>query len=98
MRGSSSSSRLGSKDRCRKRFHIPTAVRVAERSTQSADSAPAVSSDRGTTMKDFIANLLVKDLEARGVQHIFGLCGHTNIAVLAALEKSSIRFVNTRHE
>jgi acetolactate synthase I/II/III large subunit len=49
-------------------------------------------------MKDFIANLLVKDLEARGVQHIFGLCGHTNIAVLAALEKSSIRFVNTRHE
>ncbi|HEY5810028.1 MAG TPA: thiamine pyrophosphate-binding protein [Povalibacter sp.] len=49
-------------------------------------------------MKDFVANLLVRYLEDRGVEHIFGLCGHTNIAVLAALEKSSIKFVNTRHE
>ena len=39
-------------------------------------------------MKDMIANQLVKYLEARGVKHIFGLCGHTNIAVLAALSKS----------
>ena len=50
-------------------------------------------------MKDQIANLLVKYLEARGVEHMFGLCGHTNIAVLAALSKSTrIRFINTRHE
>ena len=50
-------------------------------------------------MKDTIANQLVKYLEARGVEHIFGLCGHTNIAVLAALSKSKkIKFVNTRHE
>src|SRR6476659_1882428 len=49
-------------------------------------------------MKDLISNQLVKYLEARGVKHIFGLCGHTNIAVLAALEKSTIKFVNTRHE
>ncbi|MBL8271666.1 thiamine pyrophosphate-binding protein, partial [Steroidobacter sp.] len=49
-------------------------------------------------MTQTVAQLLVKYLEARGVEHIFGLCGHTNIAVLAALEKSSIRFVNTRHE
>ena len=50
-------------------------------------------------MKDLIANQLVKYLEARGVKHIFGLCGHTNIAVLAALSKSrKIKFVNTRHE
>ncbi len=50
-------------------------------------------------MKDQIANLLVKYLEARGVEHIFGLCGHTNIAVLAALSKSKkIKFINTRHE
>ena len=49
-------------------------------------------------MKDQIANLLVKYLEARGVEYVFGLCGHTNIAVLAAIEKSKIRFVNTRHE
>lgn len=48
---------------------------------------------------DLVANQLVKYLEARGVRHIFGLCGHTNIAVLAALSKSDhIKFVNTRHE
>src|SRR6476620_12196796 len=49
-------------------------------------------------MKDLISNQLVKYLEARGVKHIFGLCGHTNIAVLAALSKSRIKFINVRHE
>ncbi len=50
-------------------------------------------------MKDLISNQLVKYLEARGVEHVFGLCGHTNIAVLAVLSKSKkIKFVNTRHE
>ncbi len=49
-------------------------------------------------MRDLISNQLVRYLEARGVEHIFGLCGHTNIAVLAALAKSRIKFVNTRHE
>jgi len=50
-------------------------------------------------MKDSVANQLVKYLEDRGVRHIFGLCGHTNIAVLSALAKSeSIKFVNVRHE
>ena len=38
-------------------------------------------------MKDTISNQLVKYLEARGVEHVFGLCGHTNIAVLAALSR-----------
>ncbi len=49
-------------------------------------------------MKQLIAPQLVRYLEARGIEHIFGLCGHTNIAVLTALEGSRIRFVNTRHE
>lgn len=49
-------------------------------------------------MKDLVAHQLVKYLEDRGIKHIFGLCGHTNIAVLSALEKSAIRFVNVRHE
>jgi acetolactate synthase I/II/III large subunit len=49
-------------------------------------------------MKALIAEQLVKYLEARGVEHVFGLCGHTNIAVLAAMEKSRIKFVNVRHE
>ncbi|RBW70690.1 thiamine pyrophosphate-binding protein [Bacillus taeanensis] len=49
-------------------------------------------------MNDLISHQLVKYLENRGVEHIFGLCGHTNIAVLTALECSSIKFVNVRHE
>jgi acetolactate synthase-1/2/3 large subunit len=50
-------------------------------------------------MKDLVSNQLIKYLEKRGVKHIFGLCGHTNIAVLAALSKSeTIRFINVRHE
>jgi len=44
------------------------------------------------------AELLVEYLERRGVKYVFGLCGHTNIAVLAALSKSSIRFIEVRHE
>lgn len=49
-------------------------------------------------MKDLVSHLLVQYLEQRGIKHIFGLCGHTNIAVLAALESSSIKFINVRHE
>lgn len=49
-------------------------------------------------MQALISHQLVKYLEDRGVEHLFGLCGHTNIAVLTALEGSSIRFINTRHE
>ena len=50
-------------------------------------------------MEELISSQLVKYLEARGVEHVFGLCGHTNIAVLAELAKSKkIKFVNTRHE
>ncbi|WP_407280470.1 thiamine pyrophosphate-binding protein [Aromatoleum evansii] len=49
-------------------------------------------------MKQLISHQLVRYLEDRGVEHIFGLCGHTNIAVLTALENSKIRFINTRHE
>jgi len=50
-------------------------------------------------MKEPVSPQLVRYLEARGVKHIFGLCGHTNIAFLAALSKSDkIKFVNVRHE
>jgi acetolactate synthase I/II/III large subunit len=49
-------------------------------------------------MKELISRQLVKYLEARGVEHVFGLCGHTNIAVLAEMAKSRIKFVNVRHE
>jgi len=50
-------------------------------------------------MEELISSQLVKYLEARGVEHVFGLCGHTNIAVLSELAKSKkIKFINTRHE
>jgi acetolactate synthase-1/2/3 large subunit len=49
-------------------------------------------------MKELISHQLVKYLEERGVEHIFGMCGHTNIAFLSALENSKIKFINTRHE
>ncbi len=45
-----------------------------------------------------VAEHLVRYLEHREVKYIFGLCGHTNIAVLSALKESSIEFVNVRHE
>ena len=49
-------------------------------------------------MKDTVANHLVRYLERRGVRHVFGLCGHTNIAVLSAMANSRVEFVNVRHE
>ena len=41
---------------------------------------------------------LVDYLERIGVEVVFGLCGHTVIALLDALGKSRVRFISTRHE
>ena len=49
-------------------------------------------------MNRTVAQQLVDYLSRRGVTRIFGLCGHTNIAVLAAMADSAIEFVNVRHE
>ena len=49
-------------------------------------------------MKDTVANHFVRYLERRGVRHVFGLCGHTNIAVLSAMAGSKVEFINVRHE
>ena len=47
------------------------------------------------TVADHIATFLVD----RGVEQVFGLCGHTNISVLAAFaRRGAPRFVTTRHE
>ena len=51
-----------------------------------------------TDLHPTAAEQLVGALERRGVRHVFGLCGHTNIAVLSAMAGSSISFVNVRHE
>jgi acetolactate synthase-1/2/3 large subunit len=44
------------------------------------------------------AEALVRQLESYGVEYVFGLCGHTNIAFLDALGRSDIQFVISRHE
>jgi len=55
--------------------------------------------DRAARTQTRIASyLLAEYLERLGVEVIFGLCGHTNIAFLDALGKSRIRFITSRHE
>lgn len=44
------------------------------------------------------AEALVEVLVGHGVSHVFGLCGHTNVEVLAALEHAPVRFVGVHHE
>ncbi|HEV8560063.1 MAG TPA: thiamine pyrophosphate-binding protein [Actinophytocola sp.] len=44
------------------------------------------------------AEALVAQLSSYGVDYVFGVCGHTNIAFLDALGRSDIRFVMARHE
>src|SRR5262245_38684491 len=41
---------------------------------------------------------MARQLKAYGVEYAFGTCGHTNIALLAALEQVGIEFVIARHE
>ncbi len=43
--------------------------------------------------------LVIKTLEQFGVEHVFGMCGHTVIGMLDALRDSkSIQFISVRHE
>ncbi|MEK7848591.1 MAG: acetolactate synthase large subunit [Chloroflexota bacterium] len=44
------------------------------------------------------AELLVKCLEAEGVEYVFGLPGEETLALLDALSRSPLKFVLTRHE
>jgi acetolactate synthase-1/2/3 large subunit len=50
-------------------------------------------------MKPTVADHVATFLLDRGVDRVFGLCGHTNISLLAALERQGEpRFITTRHE
>src|SRR5437667_8403885 len=60
--------------------------------------APTAATSAAFTDTRIASYLLAEYLERVGVDVIFGLCGHTNIAFLDALSKSRIRFVTTRHE
>ena len=46
----------------------------------------------------YAAYLLAEYLERLGVEVVFGLTGHTVIALLDALGRSRVRYVSTRHE
>jgi acetolactate synthase-1/2/3 large subunit len=61
-------------------------------------AAPAVEAEKAKTGTRISSYLLAEYLEKVGVEVVFGLCGHTNIAFLDALGKSRIRFISTRHE
>ena len=64
--------------------------------------APGVvvrSPSQGGGMRPTVADHVARFLLARGVDRVFGLCGHTNISLLAALERQGApRFITTRHE
>lgn len=50
-------------------------------------------------MKKLVSDQLVDYLERRGVEYVFGLCGHTVIGLLDALSRSQrIRYISVRHE
>lgn len=49
-------------------------------------------------MKRLVSHQLVDYLERRKAEYIFGLCGHTVIAMLDALKDSKIKYISVRHE
>jgi len=64
----------------------------------TAAHTPPATTDRASETR-IASYLLTEYLERLGVEVVFGLCGHTIIALLDALGKSrKIRFVTTRHE
>ncbi len=50
------------------------------------------------TGKPNVSQLLVRCLEAEGVEYIFGIPGEENLHLMDALADSPIRFITTRHE
>jgi len=50
-------------------------------------------------MNKLISEQLVDYLERRDTKYVFGLCGHTVIAMLDALNKSKkLQYISVRHE
>ncbi len=49
--------------------------------------------------KKLVSDLMVDYLERRGVEYVFGLCGHTVIGMLDAMSRSKrIKYISNRHE
>jgi acetolactate synthase-1/2/3 large subunit len=68
---------------------------VSEHSVSTLTSDSSSRNDAETRIASY---QLVEYLERLGVDTVFGLCGHTIIALLDALGKSRVRFISTRHE
>lgn len=50
-------------------------------------------------MKKLVSDQIVDYLERRGVEYVFGLCGHTVIAMLDAFARAKkLRYISVRHE
>ncbi len=49
-------------------------------------------------MKKLVSYQMTDYLERRGIEHVFGLCGHTVIGFLDALKHSKINYISVRHE
>lgn len=64
----------------------------------TVDSATRVAASSASKAGPTGAGALAAQLESYGVEYIFGTCGHTNIALLDALSRTSIKFVIARHE
>ena len=71
---------------------------MATSTTAATLGKPQFSPDTPNAETRIAAYQLTEYLERLGVEVIFGLCGHTVIALLDALEHSTIKFVNVRHE
>ena len=49
--------------------------------------------------KKLVADLMVDYLERRGVEYVFGLCGHTVIGMLDAMSRAkTLKYISNRHE
>jgi pyruvate oxidase len=44
------------------------------------------------------SEMIVETLEAAGVKHVYGIPGESNLPLIEAIRKSSIKFILTRHE
>ncbi|MBV9266508.1 MAG: thiamine pyrophosphate-binding protein, partial [Acidobacteriaceae bacterium] len=71
---------------------------MQQTATSGAVLPASESRNGGAAGKRIASYLLAEYLERLGVEVVFGLCGHTVIAMLDALGNSRIRFISTRHE
>lgn len=55
-------------------------------------------SDRNNIMEMKVADVIVKCLEAEGIEYAFGISGSHYIAFFKALKNSSIKFISVKHE